>query len=125
MSWNVEYNSELGIVEGRYIGHVTDEDFKQATVKAVNLSKANQAHLFLIDDSEWKGGTTIFGLYDLANTFEELGFDRDSRAALILPAAGTPEVEHARFFETACVNRGWKVKLFTDYQEAMGWLTNS
>ena len=34
MSWAVEYNPELGIVQGTYVGRVTADEFKEATIKA-------------------------------------------------------------------------------------------
>jgi len=125
MPWSVEYDSELGTVSCRYVGRVTDDDFRQATLKAFELAKANSTNRFLIDDSKWEGGASIVGLYDLPKLFTELGFERESRGALILPSSGTLQAEDARFFETVCINRGWQVKLFTDRQEALDWLTDS
>lgn len=124
MPWNVEYNSQLGIIQGQYVGRVTDGDFIKATAKALSLSKANKTNRFLIDDSRWEGGTSTFGLYDLPKLFQEQGFERGSKAALILPPAGTPEENDARFFETVCVNSGWQVEVFNDRQKAIDWLTS-
>ena len=81
MPWTVEYNSELGIVQGVYVGRVTAEEFKEATIKAIGLAKDNNTNLFLIDDSEYEGGASVFGLYDLPALHEELEADRSSRAA--------------------------------------------
>ena len=44
MPWTVEYDSELGIVSGRYVGQVTDDDFKEATAKAIGLAKVNNTN---------------------------------------------------------------------------------
>ena len=32
MSWTVEYDPELGIVRGTYVGRVTADEFKEATI---------------------------------------------------------------------------------------------
>jgi hypothetical protein len=122
MSWNVEYDSELGIVSGRYVGHVTNDDFREATAKAIALGRANNTNRFLIDDSQYEGGATVFGLYELPNLHEELEADRKSRGALILPSSGSSAEKDARFYETVCQNRGWLIRVFSERQEAINWL---
>ena len=122
MPWTVEYDPEHGIVTGTYVGRVTDEEFRQATVEAMRLATAHATNLFLIDDSKWEGGASTLGLFDLPALFSELGFARDSRGAVILPPAGTPQAEDVEFFETVCVNRGWYIRLFKDRATALGWL---
>jgi hypothetical protein len=125
MPWTVEYNSELGIVEGRYVGRVTDDDFKEATIKAIGLAKVNNTNRFFIDDSEWEGGASVLGLFQLPKMHEKLEADRTSRAALILPPSSrAAEVRDAQFYETVCKNRGWNVRVFLEREEAIKWLTS-
>ena len=125
MPWTVEYDSELGIVDGRYVGRVTDDDFKEATAKAIGLARANNTNRFLIDDSEWEGGASVLGLLELPEIHEELEADRASRAALVLPPPSrAAEVRDAQFYETACRNRGWYVRVFPTREEAIEWLAN-
>jgi len=124
MPWTVEYDQELRNIDCRYVGRVTDDDFKQATVKALALAKANKTNLFLIDDEKWEGGASTLGLFNFPKIFDELGFERGSRGALIMPLAGTAEAKDAVFFETVCRNRGWYIKVFTGRQEAINWLTS-
>jgi hypothetical protein len=124
MSWSVEYDSNLRIVVSRYADFVTNKDLREATVKAVGLAKANNTGRFLIDASQQVGGPAVFDLYDLPNLHESLGLDHRSKGALVLPAAGVPAEEDARFFETVCLNRGWQVKVFSAHREALDWLLN-
>ena len=56
MSWTVEYNAEIGVVQCTYMGQVTADEFKEGTIKAIALAKDNDTKLFLIDDSKWQGG---------------------------------------------------------------------
>jgi hypothetical protein len=123
MPWSVEYDSELGIVSVCYRGRVTDGDFREATVKAIGLAKANNTNRFLIDDSQYEGGATVLGLYDLSDLYEDLQVDRTSRGALILPSSGTEPGKDARFYETVCRNRGWNVQVFQEREKAIKWLT--
>ncbi len=123
MPWSVNYDVELRIVTGLFVGRLVDDDFKDATIKMIELAKANDTKRFLIDDSEWEGGATVSGLFELPDMYEKLQVDRNSRAALILPAASrTAEVSDARFYETVCRNRGWNVKVFKEREKAIEWL---
>ena len=124
MPGTVEYVSELGIVKLTYVGKVTADEFREGAVRALDLSRENNTRLFLVDDSKWEGGTSVFDLYELPTLFTELGFKRDSKGALILPPSGTAESNDAHFFETTFINKGWQAKVFTDRQEAISWLTN-
>jgi hypothetical protein len=126
MPWTVEYDLELGIVVGRFVGQVTDDDFKEATATAIGRAKANNTNRFLIDDSEWEGGASVLGLFGLPEIYEELEADWTSRAALVLPAANrTAEMRDAKFYETVCRNRGWNVRVFPQRKEAIEWLTEN
>lgn len=125
MSWTVEYNSELRIINGRYVGRVTEVDFKEATIKAISLAKANKTNRFLIDDSVWEGSASITGLFELPLIHVEFNADQTSRAALVLPPTGTPLVEEAKFYETVCRNRGWNFRVFPECEEAIEWLLSN
>jgi hypothetical protein len=124
MSWTVEYDPELKIIDCHYIGRVTDDDFKEATAKAIGLAKTNNTNRFLIDDSDWQGGASVLGLFELQEIHEELEADRASRAAIVLPSPDrSAEVENVHFYETVCRNRGWNVRLFPKREKAIKWLT--
>lgn len=126
MSWTVDYDLEIGLVCARFVGIVTDDDFKAATVEAIGLAQANNTTRFLIDDSQWEGGASVVGLFELPALHETLSADRSSRAALILPPPDrTDNVKTARFYETVCQNRGWNVRVFQERQEAIEWLTQA
>lgn len=124
MSWTVEYNAELGVVECTYVGQVTADEFAEGTIKAIALAKDNNTNLFLIDDSKWEGGISVYDLFHLPTLHKEHDADRGSRAALILPPSGTAEEKDARFYETVCQNRGWNVNVFSEREHAISWLTN-
>ena len=50
------------------------------------------------------------------------GLERLSRVALVYPRSPKAK-EAARFYETACINRGWNVRLFPERDDAIEWLT--
>ncbi len=125
MQSTVEYNPELGVVMFKYVGRVTVENFKKETIVGLDLAKKNNTNLFLIDDTDLEDAGSIFDLYDLPKFYEEIGADRNSKVALILPPPGTAAAEDAHFYETTCQNQGWQVKVFSERQEAINWLLNN
>jgi len=124
MPWTVEYAPEFDGVQYIAVGRLAGGEAKEAAAKAVGLAKANNTNLFLIDDSKLERGESVVDLFELPNLFVELGVDRSSRAALIMPPPGTAGAKDAQFFETVCRNRGWNVRAFRGRDEAINWLTN-
>ena len=125
MPSTVEHNPELGIVEYKFVGRVTGDEIKKTTILGFDLARTNNTNLFLIDDSELEDAGSVVDLYNLPTLYEEQGLERGSKGAVVLPTANAKVAEDARFHETVCLNRGWQVKVFTDRQEAIDWLTKT
>jgi len=122
MTWTVDYNSTLHIIEGVFTGRATELDLKESTSKAIALSKEKGKVKFLIDATELELPASIFGLYDLpAKQYNTEKMDHRSRFALVLPEL-LKEKEKVEFYKTACVNRGWHVQLFANRDKAIEWL---
>ena len=123
MSYSVDYNSALGLVEFAFVGRVTGKEFREATIVGLDLARKSKTNLFLIDDSELEDAGSVGDLYELPALYQELGFERSSKGALVLPAKSAMAAQDAEFWETVCINRGWIVKSFTSREEAINWLT--
>ena len=122
MAISCEYHPELGIVEAKNIGQVSEDELKMVTSQAFDLGKVNNSILFLVNSSELDE-IPLIDLYFLPNLYNELGFDRRSKIAHLLPK-NIDAAENAQFYEDVLINRGWQVKSFTDREEAIIWLTN-
>jgi hypothetical protein len=117
-----EYLPDLGIVEVKLIGQVTVPELRKVTTEARELSKVNDTILFLVNSSELED-IPILDIYFLPKLYDELGFDRRSKIAQIMPEHTDP-VQNADFYEDVLVNRGWNIKSFTNREQAIFWLTN-
>jgi hypothetical protein len=124
VAWTLEYNSTLRIVEIVLAGSITGPDLQESTSKAIALSKDQGIPAaFLVDATELELAASIVDLYDLpAQQYFAEGADLRNRLALVLPQSPKARRD-ARFYETACVNRGWNVKSFPNRDEAIEWLT--
>lgn len=68
---------------------------------------------------------SILDLLNLpARQYVEESMSRRIRVAVVSPRM--PEAqEKVRFYETVCLNRGWKVRLFKSRDDAIEWLTGT
>jgi hypothetical protein len=57
-------------------------------------------------------------LHALAVSLGEMGFRREHRLAILHPFNG----KSAEFFALCASQRGWQVRAFVDFEEAMWWL---
>jgi len=121
MTWKLEYNSKLRIIELVYSGDVSGSDMRDSTSRAISLSQEHAITDFLVDASKQEQAGTVTDIHELPQQYVEDGADHQSRVAYVKPIS--PDLQQiAEFYETVCVNRGWHVQSFTNRHEAIGWL---
>lgn len=121
MAWAASYNNEHNLVELIYKGKVTPADLHEALMAAVKLAKENNSILFLADCSDMEGGHSVVDLYGLISLYESVGLQLKMKEALLLPLLKSPK-EDVKFYETACLNKGFNVKVFSSKEKALAWL---
>jgi hypothetical protein len=123
MPWSANI-IDPNIVELVYTGEVTPAELMEALQAAGSLSHKHQTNLFLADCTEMAGGHSITDLYFLISAYEAAGLQYGSKEALLLPKLKSP-AEEVKFYEVACSNRGFIVKIFIGRHEALQWLRGS
>lgn len=121
MGWKTDYNIKEKIIELEYTGIISGEDLKNAFVSTVDYINKHKTLLVLADCTKMTAGHTLFDLLGLLGDFEGLDFLREVKEALLL-SPGQESASNISFWETACLNRGFKVKIFDNKQEAIKWL---
>lgn len=125
MAWSWRSLESLGIVEAVYQGEVSAAELQESASTAIELEKSQGQRRFLVDCSNIRlsPSTSLADIYNLpAVQYEAEGADREAAIAVFAPAESS-EFDAIQFYETACVNRNWNVKLFLDRDEAIEWLT--
>jgi hypothetical protein len=123
MAYTLEYNRKLQIVELVCTGRYTSQESLESTTKAIALGKENGDANALVDASEAEFNMSVVDFLILPEReYVEQDMNRRIRVALV-PPTGTKDKEDARFYETVCVNRGWKVRIFSSRDAAIEWLT--
>ena len=105
-----------------YRGHTTAADLRACTSAAIAMSTKCGSRHFLVDTTEIVAALSNVALYSLAKTtyFAEQ-LHPLSCVAVVLPAR-EEERDLANFYETVCLNHGWRVQLFQNGESARRWL---
>jgi hypothetical protein len=122
MPWEARYLAAERLVDSSYAGHVTPDEFRTAISAAVELARRNGTDRYLTDLSGMVDGHSLVDISEAVGAFEAMGLPHSLREALIVPPAAASS-DRARFYETACQNRGWNVRIFGDRATALAWLT--
>jgi hypothetical protein len=120
MEWKIEIIDENKYIEVITSG-IADTDGSLNMAKEIkNTMKANRITKALIDHRNLVSVTgDILDIYDRPKIFRIIGVILRIKIAEIIK----PEhLEHFKFFETVCVNRGYQLFVFQDKEKALSWL---
>lgn len=123
MPYEIQINHTDRIVEVTFSGLCRLSDLKDAVIDALVAAKEFNIELFLSDCRQFipERENNIMNSYELSKFYSEVSPNVLYHEAIISP----PDEEikaGLKFFETASVNRGFFVKVFTDKDEALSWL---
>ena len=123
MSYELKYNAELQLMELQFTGEMTFKDIQDAAAALARMTKETGSVLLLNDCRQATIRMSTVEIYEVPNALRDIlaanGVDIFSiRRALV----AQDDLENFGFFETVAVNRGQRVKLFTDIDEARRWL---
>jgi hypothetical protein len=122
MSWSVYQKADCNYVAGVLEGITSWQDIKDLTTQCIAMQKEQGIFKFLIETTEMQPLATVSDIIELpASVYQIKNVDRQTRIAVVYSPSGASE-EIVKFYETACMNRGWRAKRFTSQQEAISWL---
>lgn len=110
-----------GVIDSIYAGEVSPVELERGVRAAVGLASQSGIYRFFTDVTDLTGGHSAGDLFAVVSLLEAMGLPRTLREAIVVPAStlAAPDVQ---FYEDACRNRGWNVRLFPDRESAMAWL---
>lgn len=125
MSYAINHNASLGVIELTYSGRITGTDLKEATSKCISLGKQTGTTKFLVDEAGMDLAASAVDLFDLpSKQYADEGANRRALVAVILPTSKEAR-DAVQFYAVACQNYGWLVRLFAERQTAINWLTSN
>ncbi|MHC4207156.1 MAG: hypothetical protein ACYSTT_21080 [Planctomycetota bacterium] len=121
MNIQVAFDEKVNCVVGRFKGDLTLAAAKKYIREVVEVAKKHPCQRFLNDLREANLVLSVFDIYELPGLVVTEGFDiRWRRAFLMVPTTNLDKID---FFELVASNRGMSVRMFTDYDKAIEWLT--
>jgi hypothetical protein len=121
MKIDVSFDEEHNCVVGRFEGDLMLDTAKKYISEAVKVANKHPCQRILNDLRGANVVLSIFDLYELPSLVVTEGLDhRWRRAVLVDP---TVDLEKVDFYELVASNRGLTVRMFTDYDKAIQWLT--
>jgi hypothetical protein len=119
---DVRFLEEAGVVEMVFVGSASAEEIDAGMVAAGTAGAEHLSRRYLVDVREQVSGGTAFDILALGEFLASLPPDVIEREAVLLPL-DPAAVEEFQFFETVCRNRGLDVRVFTERDAALAWLT--
>lgn len=121
MPVKLEFSDAPNRIEVTYSGTITESDYRKAIIDFVNFNSEKKCLLVLTDLRDMVVTPSILNVYDSINLFEKMGIDKKTSEALIMPE-NKFAADNIKFYETACQNRGYNVKIFYNKEDAINWL---
>ena len=123
MSHIILYTSELHVVESKVQGELTLDEVKEIITEIAIITKEKACMLILSDYREVTLRLSMLQLYDLPkiteNIFASSGLNIFGCKRALVAAEGLKDYS---FYENVMVNRGQKVRVFTNIDKAKEWL---
>ena len=121
MAWKVEIDTDTGFIHTVYSGIVTKEDIIASMTETLKMLEGKGPQKIF---TEWLDATSKLStmeIFDIPGEWEAAGAYRGSVLAVVVPK-DAQSLKDAKFYENTCCNRGWRVRVFTQRNDAIEWL---
>lgn len=121
MPWKLKLNENPKYIEVSYIDNITPAEFFEAFSSAISLAMESGTKVCLTDCTAMLGELSIMDLSGMIKVFESNEYIRETKEAVLLPSQAALS-DNVLFYENACQNRGYNVRIFNDRETALLWL---
>lgn len=119
MGYELAYDQERDLMVGRVWGNIDETLVKEMAGDLAKLVASSGCHRLLNDLRNARIAHSALEIFGMPRIVDEEGVPVGCRRALVVPAPS----EDFRFLETVSVNVYQRVRIFTDMQRAIAWLT--
>ena len=118
MSREVKYLEDKDIVVARTSGSYELEAEIDTLKDVIAKLSEHNCKRCIFDHRETTVIAKTMGSFNRPGLYNDLGLGRSVSMAIVLRELN----DDLKFYENVCVNRGWKVHIFDDYDAALDWL---
>jgi len=119
MPTNVRIIHASDFIRARPEGRAQLEDAEQLLRDIVAAGAGLEDYEVLVDTRRVTGSLSATDLWTLAEKLTKFRASFAHRTAILCPLE---KFDHSRFFALCAENRGFNIRAFTSYEEAMEWL---
>lgn len=121
MNRTFDFLKEHRITVVKISGHYNFAQGEALLSEASLKIKATDSRGSLWDFRDAEVTGRLVTLYERPELYQKIGLLRSVKKAVLLNELN----EEWNFLETVCFNRGWNVRLFTDYLHSIDWLVKN
>ena len=122
MSENLKTINGKSVYFAEFENMISPSELEQGVKHIFDFCCDKEVFLIYADCSKLEGGHSVFDLYSLASSLASAPESYRFKEAILINES-TKSKDNVRFWETACLNKGFRVKIFNDSTTAMSWLT--
>ncbi|MBL8016696.1 MAG: hypothetical protein JNK43_05445 [Ignavibacteria bacterium] len=104
-----------------YHGSITNTELTDSIIGCQEIYKKTGLSLFLADCTNMLAEHSILDIFSKVDSFESLEMKKDFKEAIII-TKDSESLDKLNFYETACLNRGYNVRIFENKEDALKWL---
>jgi hypothetical protein len=121
MTVRIHYDEANRMVRAAYAGPCGMEDYLKATMGILEKFREHGTEKCLLDLRELDNRANLGGIFDLPRVYFEQDVPGNAKIG-ILAIPGHKDELAIRFYETVCINRGWRAQIFHEEEKLLGWL---
>lgn len=122
MNWEIDYLEEDQIVEARTSGRLRWEDNKLLSEQMLEAGREHRTNRFLVDHQELQPGFSVLEADKLPGMLRDIGVDPQDKIAVLF-SPGLLKDDLFSFLQNVAYLNSLQLKVFTDRDEAIDWLT--
>ena len=117
----VNYHTEQGILVVTLVGDLSQQDALRVQQEASKRQKEHGIRGILVDARLARSRMSTIDRFELLSSFQERFSSTTKHAVVYSP--GNHDLSEVTFAENVAFNRGVRLKMFTDIDEARDWLS--
>ncbi len=121
MKTTCTYLDDSNVVMTVSTGRLTIEEISIADKEAKACAEKHGSSKYLFDDTHAEMLFKFTDYYTLFGSWKDIGISLLDCVAVVVPE-NNKQAEDFKFFETLCLNRGLRVRLFDTVDEGLVWL---
>jgi hypothetical protein len=122
MEWDVDTLIDNKVMMVKNFGNMNIDQINRLTRDVIVTAKKSQLDKILVDHTEMTLVASVINIYEYVKEMNN-SLRRNAKIAVLI-SESISSIEDYRFYETACLNNGFFVRVFTSKEDALFWLAS-